>query len=90
MLELLAVKLVQVTGTNMAVAGSVILRISAALSAILDNVPFVATMIPLIKNLAPAYGEPDCVEPLWGDLRLSAIFLILFAIPPNSLFVCHV
>jgi Na+/H+ antiporter NhaD/arsenite permease-like protein len=43
LLELLAVKLVQVTGTNIAVAGSVILWMSAALSAILDNVPFVAT-----------------------------------------------
>jgi hypothetical protein len=31
---------------------------SAFLSAIVDNIPFVATMIPLIKSMAPAYGGP--------------------------------
>ena len=36
-------------------AGYAILWASAVLSAIVDNIPFVATMIPLIKSMAPAY-----------------------------------
>jgi Na+/H+ antiporter NhaD/arsenite permease-like protein len=42
------------------------------LSAIVDNIPFVATMIPLIKSMAPAYGGADKIEPLWWCLSLGA------------------
>ena len=58
LLNLLANKLVAATGGNMAHAGYAILWASAFLSAIVDNIPFVATMIPLIKNMAPAFGGP--------------------------------
>jgi Na+/H+ antiporter NhaD/arsenite permease-like protein len=37
-----------------------------------DNIPFVATMIPLIKSMAPAYGGPDAIMPLWWCLSLGA------------------
>jgi Na+/H+ antiporter NhaD/arsenite permease-like protein len=53
-LGLLADKVVRLTGARIATAGAVILWSSAFLSAIFDNIPFVATMIPLIKNMAPA------------------------------------
>ena len=56
LLALLANKLVAATGGNLANAGYAILWASAFLSAIVDNIPFVATMIPLIKNMAPAFG----------------------------------
>ena len=56
LLKLLADKLVAATGGNMAHAGYAILWASAILSAIVDNIPFVATMIPLIKSMAPAFG----------------------------------
>src|SRR5438445_3507603 len=59
LLKLLAEKLVAATGGSMANAGYAILWASAFLSAIVDNIPFVATMIPLIKSMAPAYGGPD-------------------------------
>jgi Na+/H+ antiporter NhaD/arsenite permease-like protein len=29
-------------------------------------------MIPLIKSMAPAYGGPDKIEPLWWCLALGA------------------
>ena len=45
---------------------------SAVLSAIVDNIPFVATMIPLIKSMAPAFGGADKIEPLWWCLSLGA------------------
>src|SRR3954469_23127466 len=72
LLKLLAEKLVAATGGSMATAGYAILWASAFLSAIVDNIPFVATMIPLIKSMAPAYGGPDKIEPLWWCLSLGA------------------
>jgi len=72
LLRLLANRLVAATGGNMAHAGYAILWASAFLSAIVDNIPFVATMIPLIKNMAPAFGGPEHIEPLWWCLSLGA------------------
>jgi Na+/H+ antiporter NhaD/arsenite permease-like protein len=72
LLRLLANKLVAATGGNMAHAGYAILWASAFLSAIVDNIPFVATMIPLIKNMAPAFGGPEHIMPLWWCLSLGA------------------
>jgi Na+/H+ antiporter NhaD/arsenite permease-like protein len=72
LLKLLADKLVVATGGSMATAGYAILWASAVLSAIIDNIPFVATMIPLIKNMAPAYGGADRILPLWWCLSLGA------------------
>jgi len=45
--------------------------IAALLSAIVDNIPFVVAMIPILKNLG-AEGLP--VEPLWWALALGAGF----------------
>ncbi len=72
LLNLLANELVAATGGNMAHAGYAILWASAVLSAIIDNIPFVATMIPLIKNMAPAFGGFDHIQPLWWCLSLGA------------------
>jgi Na+/H+ antiporter NhaD/arsenite permease-like protein len=72
LLKLLAEKLVAATGGSMSTAGYAILWASAFLSAIVDNIPFVATMIPLIKSMASSYGGPDRIEPLWWCLSLGA------------------
>ena len=72
LLALLGNALVDATGGDMAIAGYAILWSSAVLSAIVDNIPFVATMIPLIKSMAPAYGGEDAIIPLWWCLSLGA------------------
>ncbi len=72
LLQMLAGKLVEATGGDMARTGYVILWASAILSAIVDNIPFVATMIPLIKSMAPAFGGEAAIEPLWWCLSLGA------------------
>ncbi len=72
LLRLLADQLVVATGGSMATTGYAILWASAVLSSIVDNIPFVATMIPLIKSMAPAYGGADKIEPLWWCLSLGA------------------
>jgi Na+/H+ antiporter NhaD/arsenite permease-like protein len=72
LLHLLAEKLVSATGGSLPATGYAVLWASAFLSAIVDNIPFVATMIPLIKNMAPAFGGPEHILPLWWCLSLGA------------------
>ncbi len=72
LLTLMAQKLVAATGGNLAATGSAILWSSAILSAIIDNIPFVATMIPLIKGMAPSFGGEGGLMPLWWCLSLGA------------------
>src|SRR5262249_11773026 len=72
LLALLADRLVAATGGDLPTPGYVVLWGSAFLSAIIDNIPFVATMIPLIKNMAASYGGADKIEPLWWSLSLGA------------------
>ncbi len=72
LLGLIAAKLVAFTGGNLNTAGYGILWASAFLSAVVDNIPFVATMIPLIKSMAPAFGGAESIEPLWWCLSLGA------------------
>jgi Na+/H+ antiporter NhaD/arsenite permease-like protein len=72
LLTLLANKLVAATGGSLSVTGYAILWASAFLSAIVDNIPFVATMIPLIKSMAPSFGGPEQILPLWWCLSLGA------------------
>jgi Na+/H+ antiporter NhaD/arsenite permease-like protein len=72
LLGLLADKLVTLTAGDRTVTALAILWVSAVLSAIVDNIPFVATMIPLIKAMAPTFGGPDGLLPLWWALSLGA------------------
>ncbi|MDG4582829.1 MAG: ArsB/NhaD family transporter [Candidatus Competibacter sp.] len=72
LLKLLADKMLALTGGNLSATATVILWSSAILSAIIDNIPFVATMIPLIKAMAPTFGGPEGLMPLWWALSLGA------------------
>ncbi|MEO8409844.1 MAG: ArsB/NhaD family transporter, partial [Propionivibrio sp.] len=72
LLQLLADKLLAATGGDFTVTGMTVLWSSAILSAIVDNIPFVATMVPLIKSMAPTFGGADALLPLWWALSLGA------------------
>jgi Na+/H+ antiporter NhaD/arsenite permease-like protein len=72
LLHLLAQELVKATGGSLPTTGYAVLWASSFLSAIVDNIPFVATMIPLIKSVAPAFGGPEHIMPLWWCLSLGA------------------
>ena len=72
LLSLLADALARATGGDLATTALAILWASALLSAAIDNIPFVATMIPVIKAMAPAFGGPDGLLPLWWSLSLGA------------------
>lgn len=72
LLRMLAGKVLDLTGGNLALTTGAILWSSAILSSIVDNIPFVVTMVPLIHSLAPAMGGPEAIEPLWWALSLGA------------------
>lgn len=55
-LELLAGLIGTVSGGNIHVMIAIIIWLSAVASAFIDNIPFAATMIPVISNLAAAQG----------------------------------
>ena len=71
-LEILADRALGMTGGDMTLTALTILLISAIVSAIVDNITFVATMIPLIKSMAPTFGGAENLMPLWWSLALGA------------------
>ncbi len=72
LIRLMAEKLLAATGGDVKVTALAILWGSAILSAFVDNIPFVATMIPLIKSMGPALGGDAALMPLWWSLALGA------------------
>jgi len=69
-INFLAEKMLDVTKGNLVMMVLLILWGSAIASAFLDNIPFVATMIPLIKSMALLSGI--AITPLWWALALGA------------------
>lgn len=51
-----------------------ILGSSAVLSSAIDNIPFVATMIPMLKTMEPTMGGREAMMPVWWALSLGACF----------------
>jgi len=72
LLNWFADEVLSLTGGDLTTTAIAILWASALLSAIIDNIPFVATMIPVIKNMAPTFGGPEGLLPLWWSLSLGA------------------
>lgn len=68
-IEMLGHAIVDATGGDVVLMTVVILWASALLSSILDNIPFVATMIPIIMVMEASGVD---VYPLWWALSLGA------------------
>ena len=73
-IELLAHQLMQATAGERMLTASVVLWSAAILSALIDNIPFVAAMIPLLHAMAPSLGGPEAILPLWIALSLGGCF----------------
>lgn len=67
----LSQKLIEVTNGNVKLTSQLMLWFSGIFSAIIDNIPFVATVIPLIENVGQHVGT-TAVIPLWWSLSLGA------------------
>ena len=50
------------------------LWVSAIVSTAIDNIPFVATMIPLLKTMEPSMGGREAMMPVWWALSLGSCF----------------
>ncbi len=66
----LAARAIEWTGGDPVATSMLILWLSAIASAFLDNIPFVATMIPMIQEMGQM-GVGN-LEPLWWSLALGA------------------
>lgn len=66
----LAASAINLTGGNVTATSMLILWMSAIASAFVDNIPFVATMIPMIQEMGNL-GISN-LEPLWWSLALGA------------------
>lgn len=69
-IKMMAERAMAVTQGNLTATTMLILWLSAIASAFIDNIPFVATMIPLIKDMG-VMGIVN-LEPLWWALSLGA------------------
>ena len=73
-MDWIAHQVTQATGGKLGPAVTAILWTSAILSAVIDNIPFVAAMIPVIHAMAPGLGGDQALLPLWVALSLGACF----------------
>ena len=51
-----------------------ILWVSAIFSSVIDNIPFVATMIPLLQTVEEGVGGREAMMPVWWALSLGSCF----------------
>lgn len=72
LLALLGQGLVDFTGGDVKVTAFATLWLAAVSSAIIDNIPFVATMIPVLETATPALGGSEAMAPVWWALSLGA------------------
>jgi Na+/H+ antiporter NhaD/arsenite permease-like protein len=69
MITAIANALTDLTGGALQAGSLVILWLSAALSGVVDNIPYTATMIPVVHELAAPHGDP---QSLWWALAAGA------------------
>ena len=67
-IEAVASAALRFTGGDLVLTSTSLLWLSALASGIVDNIPYTATMIPVVESL----GEVLPVEPLWWALALGA------------------
>lgn len=67
-IDAVAEALLRLTGGNLQVTSMLLLWFSAIASGIVDNIPYTATMIPIVESL----GQSMPVMPLWWSLALGA------------------
>ena len=69
-IRMLAAEAIKATGGNVEATAILILWMSAFASAFIDNIPFVATLIPLIQDMGQM-GLSN-LDPMWWSLALGA------------------
>jgi Na+/H+ antiporter NhaD/arsenite permease-like protein len=67
-IDALAQRALDLTGGNVTLTSMLLIWLSAIASGIVDNIPYTATMIPIVERL----GQSMPAEPLWWSLALGA------------------
>jgi Na+/H+ antiporter NhaD/arsenite permease-like protein len=67
-IEAVAEGALRLTGGSLSLTSILLIWLSAAASGIVDNIPYTATMIPVVENL----GKSMPIMPLWWSLALGA------------------
>ncbi len=68
LIDIAAQAALRMTGGSLPMTAILILWLSAVASGIVDNIPYTATMIPIVQSL----GQTMPIEPLWWSLSLGA------------------
>jgi Na+/H+ antiporter NhaD/arsenite permease-like protein len=63
-----------VTGGDPLLATMLILVVSAILSGLIDNIPYVTTMTPVVASLAATVPDPGHAQAMWWALAIGAGF----------------
>lgn len=64
----------QLTDDNIEKATMLIVWVSAFVSSAIDNIPFVATMIPLVETMEQDMGGREAMMPVWWALSLGSCY----------------
>lgn len=70
-INMIATGIMNITHGEPKSTSMVILWVSGVFSAIIDNVPFVAAMIPVLERLGILINNPDSMHPIWWSLALG-------------------
>ena len=73
-LTLLGQEFIKMTEGSISKTMLLIVWVSALVSSVIDNIPFVATMIPMIKSMEADLGGREAMMPVWWALSLGACF----------------
>jgi Na+/H+ antiporter NhaD/arsenite permease-like protein len=73
-IDRLATAAAEATGGDPLTATMMILFVSALLSGIIDNIPYVAAMSPIVQQLTEGIADPHQSQALWWALAIGADF----------------
>ena len=68
----LAEAMTEAVGGRYLPAGTILIWASGLMSGVVDNIPYVATMSPLVADLVAAGGHSDQAESLWWALAIGS------------------
>jgi Na+/H+ antiporter NhaD/arsenite permease-like protein len=70
-IDMIANTVMSITKGEPRTTSMVILWLSSIFSAVIDNVPFVAAMIPMIERWGVLIGNSEVMHPIWWSLALG-------------------
>ncbi|RYP89061.1 hypothetical protein EKO23_01135 [Nocardioides guangzhouensis] len=71
-IDTLAEAMTDAVGGRYLAAGTILIWASGLMSGVVDNIPYVATMSPLVADLVAAGGHSDQAESLWWALAIGS------------------